>query len=140
MEHRRVTTVLLGTNTFIDCGALLAVGDDAVVRVDRASPPALTLKTPPRAARQIAVHAGRPAAADPHVAVVESETMCAVFYDEHLLAIAVRMDDERVHLTLDLRPVGVLVYTDPEGLHVGPHVIAKNTLRGSGTAIALAAA
>jgi hypothetical protein len=77
--------------------------------------------------------------ADPegNVRVVASDKSVAVFWQEDPLAIATLFDKDKVHLRLDLRPIGMNVFDDALGLQAGSNRFAGNTIAGASTAIAL---
>ena len=75
---------------------------------------------------------------DASVRVVASDKSVAVFWDEAPLAIATLLDESTVSLRLDLRPIGINLFDDALGLHVGTNSFARNEISGFETAVALA--
>jgi len=72
---------------------------------------------------------------------VTTERSDAVFTSvNHAVAIATVLDSKTntVHLRLDLRPIGINIYDDVSGLHVGTNLFSGNVVKGAGTAINLA--
>src|SRR5262249_1005538 len=72
-----------------------------------------------------------------HVRVVASPTSFAIFWDEDGLAIATKLSDDTIHLKVDLRAIGMDVYDDATGLHIGPMMVSSNTFAKAATAINL---
>lgn len=123
-------TVILGGNQFIDCQNILSYRGQAVLRV---------LVNPLRV--EINAPADIPGAPNPVVLRnVQSERSFGVFTTgDRAVALATLLDPEReiVHLTLDLRPLGMNIYDDPQGLHVGNNLFSMNVIEGAATAISL---
>jgi len=62
----------------------------------------------------------------------------AVFWErEHALAIATLLDAQTAHLRIDLRPLGINVYDDADGLHIGKNTFAGNAVSRAAVAINL---
>ncbi|MBI4269165.1 MAG: hypothetical protein HY615_02445 [Candidatus Rokubacteria bacterium] len=51
---------------------------------------------------------------------------------------ATLFDAGTVHLKLDLRPLGITIYDDADGLHIGQNVFSGNVVDRSAVAISLA--
>jgi hypothetical protein len=68
---------------------------------------------------------------------VASEKSVAIFWDDAPLAIATLLDPDTVSLRLDLRLIGINLFDDALGLHVGNNVFARNNVVGCETALAL---
>ena len=75
---------------------------------------------------------------DPLVRIVVSDKSVAVFWEEIPLTIATLLDEANVSLRVDLRPVGINIYDDALGLHVGTNTIAGNEITDFDTVIRLA--
>ena len=121
-------TVILGGNRFVDCQNILSHKGNLVLRV-RMSPLHVEINPPPDI----------PGDSNP-VVHVNSERSCGVFTtSDRAVALATLLDPEReiVHLTLDLRPLGMNIYDDPQGLHVGNNLFTMNVVEGAVTAISL---
>lgn len=123
-------TVILGGNQFVDCQNILSYKGQAVLRV-LMSPLHVEINPPPDI----------PGAANPVVLRnVQSERSFGVFTTgDRAVALATLLDPEKqiVHLTLDLRPLGMNIYDDPQGLHVGNNLFSMNVVEGAATAINL---
>ena len=134
-----MTTVVLGSNHFVDCSTLIAVRQHALLRV-AVSPLRLSVVTPPGLPSGRAVHIvenERKPESDASVRVVVSDKSVAVFWKEAPLAIATLLDESTVSLRLDLRPIGINLFDDGQALHLANNVFAGNVLSGSPTAIVL---
>jgi hypothetical protein len=134
-----MTHVILGSNHFEGCDNIVAIRQHALLRVET-SPLRLSLTTPPElpSARRIQVVDNEVrTGSDIKVRVVKSETSVAIFWDETPLLIATALDDVRVSLRLDLRPIGINLYDDALGLHAGSNNFAGNQIVNCQTAIAL---
>ena len=142
-----MSTVLLGTNRIEDCQTLIAVRDHAVLRVEASPPPnspRLMLSTPPglRSGRSLTIEDNRLVSANEIARALNPKVFVAgstvsVFLGDTLLLLATQVDPETVHVKLDLRPLGINVYDDAYGLHVGPSTLARNHLSHCPTAIGL---
>lgn len=134
-----MTRVVLGSNHFVDCADILAIRQHSLLRVS-ADPLRISLTTPPDlpsvGAVQVIDNQSR-SGSDPKVRVVQSETSVAVFWHEAPLLIATALGDGAVSLRLDLRPLGINLYDDTLGLHLGSNRIAGNQIANCSTAIAL---
>jgi hypothetical protein len=128
-----VTIVAIGSNHFIDCPTLIAVRQHALLRV-AATPLRVSLTTPPDLPSGKMVHQ---CDSDSNVQVVASDKSVAVFWGEAPLAIATLLDEATVSLRIDLRPIGISLFDDALGLHVGDNVFAGNQVANAPTAIAL---
>ena len=76
---------------------------------------------------------GRP----PFPMIVASEKQVGIFLGTDSLVLATLLDESRVHLKLDLRPIGLLIHDEIDGLHIGAQVVARKNFIGCATAIAL---
>ena len=130
-----MTTVLLGTNLFEDCESLIAVAGDVVLSVGT-DPVEVTLVLPAGARRPLVLRRNRLLEGDANLEVRPQEVL--LFTDENQLVLsASQIRREQVMVHLDLRPFGLLVYTDTAGLHVGNSVIAGNKITSVKNAVAL---
>ncbi len=136
-------TVLWGSNRFTDCQNLLGVSDQPVLRIDVA-PLRVTLRTPSGLSSGIHFAVERnvqdetAGSARARLRVVADAKNAAILWDEAWLVAAVEVGDNTVNLHTDLRPIGINIYDDPQGLHVGTNVLARNGFSNCATAIALA--
>jgi hypothetical protein len=134
-----MSTVILGSNRFMDCRVLLSIRGHPALQVALA-PLRLSLSTPP----------GLPSGKvidviDSQVAggrsggpcIVSTERTVGIFLEEASIAQATQMDDSTVHLRIDLRPLGIQIFDDADGLHVGEKLLSGNSFVGCTTAISL---
>jgi hypothetical protein len=123
--------VILGGNDFIDCQALLSLKGTPILRV-LFNPLRVDLSLPPDV----------PSATTPLALThVTTELSDAVFASgNHAVAIATLINPatDTAHLLLDLRPVGLNIYDDPSGLHVGNNLFSGNVVKGAAVGINLA--
>jgi len=123
--------VILGGNQLIDCPTLLSYRGASVLRV-LFSPFRLELRVP----------ADLPGAPNPELLQhVTTDRSDAIFSPgDYAVAIATLLDPatEAAHLRLDLRPLGINIFDDPGGLHVGNNVFVGNVIEGAAVAINLA--
>ena len=130
-----MTTVVLGTNKLENCEQLIAVGEQPLLQVE-IDPVVVSLVLPEQASRPL-VRRNEVARGD--VRIVQSEHDVGIFTTEghFLICNATRLEPDHVVVHIDLRPFGLAIFTDGEGLHVGKSVLAHNTIQGARTAIAL---
>jgi hypothetical protein len=134
--------VSLGTNTFSNCQALLAVKDFPVLKV-AFDPFRLTMRTPSDLPSRVSftiedsaiVRADGPAVES--LRVIKDVQSIAVFWGESWLAVGVLLDPNNAKLRVDLRAIGMKVYDDEDGLHVGANTLSRNAFANCSTAIAL---
>jgi len=69
--------------------------------------------------------------------IVISETNVSIFWSDVLLVSATLLDNETAHLKIDLRRVGINIFDDNAGLHVGHNTLTGNSFENCATAIAL---
>ncbi|MEK7866826.1 MAG: hypothetical protein AAB434_09110 [Planctomycetota bacterium] len=137
-----MTTVILGSNRFTDCAALLRIRDHVVLRVET-EPMRVTLSTPAgiRGVSEVHVEANdvrRPSRKlSPRCVVAAGVADATVVYRDYPVLIARQTQPGTVHLRVDLRPLGIAFYDDPSGLHVGESTLAQTEFIRCATAIAL---
>ncbi|MBI3072933.1 MAG: hypothetical protein HYY84_12535 [Deltaproteobacteria bacterium] len=136
-------TVEIGGNRFVDCNTLISIGGQTLLRVE-ANPLRLSLTTPPDlpSGRRVSVVQNNLDSESGSVIVVTADSNVSIFWGKGAsspvsMVLATRLDAHRVHLKLDLRPLGILVYDDIDGLHVGGNALCGNTIRGATVAISL---
>jgi len=135
-------TVLIGTNRLIDCDTVLSLRGTPLLRV-KVQPLRVSLTTPPDLPSGRALHVeanqlkppGPPQKAN--VRVIAEEHSVAIFWEDSALVIATALEESTAHVKIDLRRIGINVFDDADGLHVGPSVLARNTIETCETAIAL---
>jgi hypothetical protein len=134
--------VVWGKNTLIDCVNLLGWGDQSVLRV-REEPLRVDLSTPATLPSQVELRV------EGNVVRKDSTSSVRVSADPHAVTVvwkevpilmAFRAEGaggNAVYLRVDLRPLGMKIFDDSEGLHVGGTVLADHELSGCSTAILL---
>jgi len=128
--------VELGANRFIDCRSLLGHRGVDVLAVQLA-PLRISLRVPDDAqVTSIAVEDGAVVRGD-GVTTSHDERSFAIYAHDVLVAVALLRDRDTVSLKLDLRSLGLHIYDDFEGLHIGTNVFAGNEIRNAAVAIAL---
>jgi len=131
-----VSTVLLGSNRFVDCGSILSFKGTPVLAV-KLEPLRAELTTPEQPPL-VHVHVNHEhSSPNDHVKTVATPRSFAIFWDDHALTLATLLDDLTIHLKLDLRPLGINIYDDPQGLHIGQNVFTGNVVKDCATAINL---
>lgn len=136
-----MTTVLLGSNSFVDCQTLVAFGQHQLLSV-ATDPLRVTLSTPPDLPSGRAVHVlenEKGPASSTHARLVTSDNSVAIFWDSVPLLIAILLDsaNKTVSLRLDLRPLGIGLFDDSSALHIGMNHFSGNRITGSSAAIVL---
>ena len=71
------------------------------------------------------------------VKVVKSDTSVAIFWEEAPLVIATLLDTGTVSLRADLRPIGINLYDDADGLHIGNAHFRSSTFSRAAVAFQL---
>lgn len=131
--------IIVGSNQFVDCKTIIALRQHALLSVVT-GPLRVSLTTPPdlpsKRTVQVIENEQR-SESDASVRVVTSDKSVAIFLDEAPLVIATLLESATVSLRLDLRPVGINLFEDALGLHVGTNLFARNIIVGSEPAIVL---
>jgi len=124
--------VTLGGNVLIDCSTLLAFKGQPVVRVTT-NPFDLQLNIPDDLPGQ------RNQALPEKVRTEHSDAVAFLTSGNYAVAIAVLLSPltQSVYLRLDLRPLGINIFDDQAGLHVGSNVLVGNIVERSEVAISL---
>lgn len=132
-----MSVVLLGRNRFVECESILAYMGTSILKIGF-DPLRLELATPQglpsRRAVRVDQKGGSP---EDCVRIVATPQSFAVFWEEHALAVATLLDAETAHLKLDLRPLGINIYDDMDGLHIGQNIFSGNVVSHSAAAISL---
>lgn|GEM_PF-5263737 len=132
-------SVIIGTNKITNCRTLVSVKGDPLVRVETA-PLRLSFRLPQDLPTGVffeivenEIIGDRP----PELRVVQSSSNVSVLWREMLLLSATLLDETTAHLKIDLRPLGILIFDDHQGLHVGGNVLARSSFTDCMTAISL---
>ena len=76
-----------------------------------------------------------PGDAPGNLKVIVEEQSVSIFWGQTALAIATLLDSSTIHLKLDLRRLGLDIFEDADGLHIGSNVFSHNHLVNCETAI-----
>jgi hypothetical protein len=135
-------SIIIGTNRITNCRILIGVKDQPLLQV-AFSPLRISLKLPKDLPTPISfeitdnIQKSEEIEPNPDVHIVSGESNVSIFLKDLLLLSATLLDIDTVHLKLDLRPVGIVIYDDPEGLHIGTNLMARSSFAGCMTAISL---
>ena len=135
-------SVIIGTNRFINSQTVISLKDQPLLQVSVA-PLKVSLRLPRDLPSRVFFEIvenelkekGESAGSNPHI--VTAETNVSLFWNDVLLVSATLLDQETVHLKIDLRRVGINIYDDHAGLHVGQNTLTGNSFANCSTAIAL---
>jgi hypothetical protein len=147
LEKAGRVIVIWGGNRFIDCVDLLAWKDRSVLRLS-AAPVRIDLRVSPAVSEvsgsQLEVSENRIVGSVPRQATVNSlPNAFALLWTELPIVIAqeIGMDTVSQHpmilLHTDLRPLGMNVFDDAAGIHVGGDLIARTAFSRCSRAITL---
>jgi hypothetical protein len=130
--------VVWGGNHIVDCVALLSWKDQVVLSVS-SSPPRVDLKTPanPPNGKAVTIAQNQVIESPPGIKVAVTPESVAVLLDDVPLLTVVDIGQDSLLVRADLRPLGMTVFDDASGLHIGASVLANNRFSGCSTAIAL---
>jgi hypothetical protein len=138
VEEGRVI-VLLGGNEFVDCENILAAKGEPLLSVR--APLTVTVRTPQEWPQSQALSVVSNEVAPPDQEGVQvfrdGLSVCVVFQGFPML-FAVSEKPDRVLLRLDLRAIGINVFDDAQGLHIGGNLFRGNRISNAATAISLA--
>ncbi len=134
---QRPHVVLLGRNRLVGCESVLAYRGLPIVTV-RFDPLRVELNTAGRSSplRTVRVDQENERTGN-RVRTVATPRSFAILWGERPLAVATLLDAETALLKMDLRPLGLPVYDDDDGLHIGKQVFAGNVVNHPAVAINL---
>lgn len=120
--------VIVGGNGFRDCPIIIAFGGQPLLGVVPTSGE-VELRVPARPPSadggMLVIRGTRITGSDPvllrQFLVLSHDDEVRVFLQHALLLVVSKLSATSTHVHLDLRPLGVRVFSDSEGLHVGPH-------------------
>ena len=69
--------------------------------------------------------------------LVSGATNVGIFWKDMLPVSVTLLDQETAHLKIDLRAIGMLIFDDHEGLHIGSNVLVRASFSNCMTAIDL---
>lgn len=131
--------VILGGNSFVDCQTLLAYQGSPVLRV-LLSPVRVTLSTPSGVPNvsHLVVDEGMVAPAEAGLIVAGDGLFTLISHPDRIpILMAVLANSDTVCLRIELRPLGMNIYDDVNGLHIGGNVFRGNDIRNAAIAINL---
>lgn len=133
-----MTTIACGSNRFVDCPVIIGIRGRPLLSIV-ANPPRVSLTTPAelRSGRSVQVRDNQSEAPDGNVRVVATDKSVAIFWGEDALVIATLLEPETIVLKIDLRPVGMNLFEDAAGLHIGGNTIVGNLFEGNAPAVEL---
>ena len=131
-----MSTVLLGRNLFVECESILAYKGTPILKVGF-DPLRLELATPEGVLSRAVRVDQKGRSPEDRVRIVATPQSFAVFWENEALAVATLLDAETAHLKLDLRTLGINIYDDPDGLHIGQNIFSENVVSHSAAAINL---
>jgi len=129
-----------GGNEMTDCVALLASPDNGTMLQVSLSPVRVTFRLPATPVTAFAVEIRDNRAAGPNssdLRISESPDAVAVIWKNVPILMAQQIGDDTVLLRTDLRPLGIEIFDDGAGLHVGSSVLGGNNFTGCSIGIAL---
>jgi hypothetical protein len=135
-------SVIIGTNKITNCQVVIGLKEQSLLQVTF-SPLRVSLRLPPglpsKISFEIADNAikGEGLTLQPELRVVSGAKNVSIFWNNLLLLSATLLDEETAHLKIDLRPIGIAVFDDPEGLHIGKSLMARSSFANCMTAISL---
>ena len=135
-------SVITGTNRFINCKTVISLKDQPLLQVSF-SPLRVSLRLPQDLPSHVFFDVvendlkQKADSAGSNPRVVISVSNVGIFWKDALLVSATLLDDETAHLKIDLRRVGINIYDDNTGLHVGHNTLTGNSFENCATAIAL---
>jgi hypothetical protein len=130
--------VIWGGNRIVDCVALLSWKDQVVLAVSSA-PPRVDLRTPAEArpAKGVRIEQNQIVETLPGIKVAVKAESVAVLLDALPILTVVDIGSDTLLVRADFRPLGMSVFDDAAGLHIGASVLTNNHFSGCSTAIAL---
>jgi hypothetical protein len=139
----RVREIVVGANGFRDCGTLVAIDGHPILSV--ADDGHVVLRLPPRSNESSRLEIDGPVVntSDDSLArqlTVSGDTRhVVVFFVHHLIFVTSNLGTT-THVYLDLRPLGLNLYSDSTGLHVGPHTLFNLSFVSESPAISISMA
>ena len=133
-----MNSVLMGLNRFENCRTLIAWGERPVLRVE-AGLSSLQLDTTGLGEKIRGVRVeGQIVAVGDDCHLIASDEGTTLLVGDQAILFATRIDEHTLHIKLDLRPLGLNIFDDIAGLHVGRNVMASNSFTGCQVGIRLA--
>lgn len=136
LDEDRMSVVLLGGNRFEDCRSILAYKGEPMLQI-LFDPLRVQLATPQDGSSRPAVRVEEARAPGGDTRVVATPSAFAIFWKDYAISLAILCDTAVAYLKLDLRPLGIMIFDDMEGLHIGSNVFARNVVSHAAVAINL---
>ena len=136
--------VVLGGNGFRDCPTIIALGGQPLLGFASESGE-IEVRVPPHppseAASLLVIQGARVSGSDPvllrQLLIRSHKDEVLVYLGHALLLVVTKLSATSTHVHLDLRPLGVRVFSDSEGLHVGPHTFFNLAFQAESPAISV---
>lgn len=132
-------SVIVGTNEITNCRILVGVKDQPLLQV-AFSPLRISMKLPQDLSTHISFEIADNVIADnapSDLRIISGDRNVSIFWKNYLLLSATLLDQDTAHLKLDFRPIGIVIYDDHEGLHIGSNLLARAAFANCMTAISL---
>ena len=132
-------SVIVGANKITNCRILIGVKDQPLLQI-AFSPLRISMKLPQDLPSKIYFEIADNAVTGnmhPDLRMVSGETNVSILWKDFLLLSATLLDQDTAHLKLDFRPVGIVIYDDHEGLHIGSNLLVRTSFANCMTAISL---
>jgi hypothetical protein len=132
-----MNTVLMGLNRFENCRILIMWREHPVLRAE-AGLSSLQLDTTGLGEKIRPVRVEGQNVVGDDCRLIASDAGKTVLVRDQAILLATRIDEHTLHIKLDLRPLGLNIFDDVAGLHVGRNVMASNSFTGCQVGIRLA--
>lgn len=134
------TKVILGGNEFVDCASIVAVRGEPLLSV-ATGPLRVTLNTPAGwpGAQEISIHENELKPGQPDARLMKADHAIVLLVREVPVLVAMADPDHphEVLVRLDLRPIGIQLFDDADGLHLGTNLYSRNRVSNASTAVTL---
>ncbi len=131
-------TVFVGTNKFVECGVIISLQGTPLFSFP-AVQPELVLEVSmqaPAIGKRLKGSSAKSRGTPKDLAFRTGGTRVEALWKKTRLLSAELLDDG-IHVELDLRPIGLAVWTDRGALHIGGSELVNNVIERSGTGIAI---
>ncbi len=121
--------IRLGTNRFFDCDHAIEIDDRPLFTLTKRADGSLALSVElmsPPALQEISIKEN--VVLSSPAEIKSGDRGLDILLDGHRL-LSARPANDAFEVTLDLRPVGLAIYSDSSGLYVGASVFSGNTFR-----------
>jgi hypothetical protein len=134
-----MNSILMGLNRFENCRTLIAWGEHPVLKAE-AGLSSLQFDTTGLGARirPVRIEGQNVTVGKEDFHLVTSDSGTVLFGGDQAILFATQIDEHTIHIKLDLRPLGLNIYDDVTGLHIGGNTMAKNAFANCQVGIRLA--